>query len=106
MVKRGEVWLAALDPTSGAEIQKTRPCLVVSPDELNGALRTVLIAPMTTGGRPASFRVAIRFRGKTGILLGDQIRAVDKSRLIARLGRLEARALAEFLRVMEEMFAP
>lgn len=103
---RGEIWLAALDPTLGSEIQKTRPCVAISPDELNASLGTVLIAPMTTGSRPAPFRVPVRFRGKTGLLLADQIRAVDKSRLVARLGRLDARTLAELLRVTGEMFAP
>ncbi|HEV2365734.1 MAG TPA: type II toxin-antitoxin system PemK/MazF family toxin [Caulobacteraceae bacterium] len=105
-MRRGEVWLAALDPTRGAEIQKTRPCAIVSPDELNEALRTVLVCPMTTGGRAAAFRPAVRFRGASGLLLPDQVRAVDKSRLVRRLGRLDRPTLRSLLEVMAEMFAP
>ncbi len=105
MVRRGEVWLAALDPTIGSEIQKTRPCAIVSPDELNGGLRTVLVAPMTSAGRPAPFRPAVTFAGKTGLLLCDQIRPVDKVRLVRRLGRLDSRTLSDLLGVLTAMFA-
>ena len=104
MVKRGEVWLAALDPTVGSEIQKTRPCLIVSPDELNDRLRTVIVAPMTTGSRPAAFRVPVRFQGKDGLLLPDQLRTLDKVRFMSRLGRVEARTLNAVLGVLGEMF--
>lgn len=100
MVKRGEVWLVALDPTVGSEIQKTRPCVIVSPDEMNASLRTALIVPMTTGSRPAPFRVAVRFRRKDVLILPDQMRVIDLSRLITRLGRIDTaklRALLEFL---------
>ena len=73
-MKRGEIWLTALDPTVGSEIQKTRPCVVVSPDDLNAHLRTALVTPMTTGSRAAPFRVSLTFRGKTGLLLCDRLR--------------------------------
>ncbi|MDB5708836.1 MAG: growth inhibitor PemK [Sphingomonas bacterium] len=105
MVKRGEVWLAALDPTAGSEIQKTRPCLVVSPDEMNAPLRTAIVAPMTTGSRSASFRVAVRFKGKDGLILPDQMRTIDKTRLVKRLGRVDAGTLRAVLGVLAEMFA-
>ena len=105
MVKRGEVWLAALDPTMGSEIQKTRPCLVVSPDEMNAHLRTAVVAPMTTGSRPAPFRVAVSFQNKAGLILPDQIRAIDRTRLIKRRGRIDAATLRSVLEVLGEMFA-
>lgn len=78
-MKRGEVWLTALDPTIGSEIQKTRPSLVVSPDEMNAHLRTVIVAPMTTGSRPAAFRVPITFGGKRGLVLLDQVRMLARA---------------------------
>ena len=102
---RGEVWLAALDPTVGSEIQNTRPCVIISPDELNAGLRTVIVAPMTSGSRPAPFRVALRFKGKDGLILPDQLRTLDKTRLVKRLGRIEARTLAALLQVLTELFA-
>ena len=102
MVKRGEVWLAALDQTVGSEIQKTRPCLIVSPDALNEHLRTVIVAPMTTGSRPAPFRVDVRFRGKDGLILLDQLRTIDRRRLIKRQGKTAA--IADALRVLAELF--
>lgn len=104
-MKRGEIWLTTLDPTVGGEIQKTRPCLIVSPDEMNTGLRTCILVPMTTGNRPAPFRVPVRFRGKDGLLLAEQARAVSRERLIVRLGKVEARALREVLAVLQEMFA-
>ncbi len=104
MVKRGEIWLAKLDPTVGSEIQKTRPCLIVSPDEMNDYLRAVIIAPMTTGNRPAPYRVPIRFRRKQGLVLGDQLRTVDKRRLVVRLGRADAATLGSVLAMLAEMF--
>ena len=91
MVKRGEVWLCALDPTVGSEIRKTRPCVIVLPDELNDRLRTAIVAPMTTGSRPAPFRMAVTFQGKTGLILPDQLRTVDRDRLVKRVARLVAR---------------
>jgi mRNA interferase MazF len=104
-VKRGDVWLAALDPTVGSEIQKTRPCLIVSPDELNAHLRTVIVAPMTTGSRPAPFRVPIKFKGKEGLILPDQMRTVDKARLVKRMGKVDGPTRTAVLGVLAEMFA-
>jgi mRNA interferase MazF len=102
---RGEVWLVALDPTVGSEIQNTRPCLIVSPDEMNAHLRTATVLPMTTGSRPAPFRVAIRFKGKDALLLPDQMRTIDTARLVTRLGRVDATTLEAVLAVLREMFA-
>ena len=103
-MKRGEIWLATLDPTIGGEIRKTRPCLIVSPDELNAHLRTVIVAPMTSGSRPAPFRVAITFRRKQGLVLPDQLRTLDKTRLVKRLGKADAPTLGAVLTVLGEMF--
>lgn len=103
-MKRGEVWLAALDPTVGSEIQKTRPCLIVSPDELNAHLRTAIVAPMTTGSRPAPFRISVKFKGKAGLILPDQMRTVDKSRLVKRLGKIDAATLSMVITVLGKMF--
>jgi mRNA interferase MazF len=105
MVKRGEVWLAALDPTIGSEIQKTRPCVVVSPDEMNAHLRTAIVAPMTTGSRPAPFRVVVTFQRKSGLILADQVRTIDRMRLVKRMGRIDAATLRATLEVLGEMFA-
>lgn len=105
MVKRGEVWLAALDPIVGGEIQKTRPCLIVSPDELNGRLRTVLVAPMTTGSQAAPFRIAVRFKEKQGLILPDQMRALDRDRLVRKLGAVDAATLRQSLDILRKMFA-
>jgi mRNA interferase MazF len=104
-VARGEVWLAALDPTMGSEIQKTRPCVVVSPPEMHDRLRTVTVAPMTTGSRPAPFRIAVRFEGKAGLILLDQLRTLDKQRLVRRLGAVERRTLRTTLARLRDVFA-
>ena len=104
MVSRGEVWLANLDPTQGSEIRKTRPCLVVSPPELHDHLRTVTVAPMTTGSRPAPFRVVVRFQGVAGLIVLDQIRTLDKSRLVRRLGTVSKPTLSATLSVLRELF--
>ena len=106
MVKRGEIWLAALDPTVGSEIRKSRPCVVVSPPEMHDYLRTVIVAPMTTGSRPAPFRVSIRFQGKSGLILLDQVRTLDQVRLIKRLGKASPATLTALLRTLQEVFAP
>ena len=106
MVNRGEVWLICLDPTVGSEIQKTRPCVISSPPELHDYLRTVIVAPMTTGSQSTPFRVPVDFQGKTGLILLDQIRTLDKTRLIRKLGIVEANTLAETLVVLQELFAP
>jgi mRNA interferase MazF len=95
----------ALDPAVGSEIQKTRPALVVSPPELHDHLRTVIVAPMTTAGFAAPFRVAVTFQGKKGLIVPDQIRTVDQQRLIRRLGRVQAKTLTAALKVLQEMFA-
>ena len=101
---RGEVFLVELDPTRGSEIQKTRPCLVVSPDELNHYLRTVIVAPMTTGGYPSPFRVECQFGGKRGRIALDQMRTVDRERLRKRLGAVSSVALTSTLHILAEMF--
>jgi mRNA interferase MazF len=105
MVKRGEVWLVVLDPTVGGEIQKTRPCVVVSPPEMHDHLRTVIVAPMTTGSRPAGFRVPLKFKGKDGLVLLDQLRAVDKQRLVKRLGAVSNTVSAATLATLRDVFA-
>ena len=102
----GEVWLAQLDPTIGSDIQKPRPCLVVSPDEMNLHLRTVLVAPMTTGSHPASFRIPVVFRRKRGLILLDQMRTLDKRRLAQRLGVIPAHSLKETQQTLQQMFTP
>lgn len=106
VASRFDVYLVNLDPTVGTEIKKTRPCLIVSPDEMNRHIRTVIIAPMTTRGRPYPTRVSCRFRGKAGQIVLDQIRAVDKGRLVRKRGRLDAETGARALAVLGEMFAP
>ena len=103
--RRGDVYLCELDPTIGSEIRKTRPALVVSPNELNEHWSSCLIAPMTAGGHPYPFRVACQFRGTRGYVVVDQIRAVDTSRLVQRLGRLSPSTTAQVLEVAREMFA-
>jgi mRNA interferase MazF len=105
VVTRGDVWLARLDPTEGREIRKTRPCLVISPPELHDFLDTVIIAPMTTGSRPAPFRVPIKFSGKRGFVLLDQIRTIDKRRLTRRLGAIDRRDLSTALTLLQELFS-
>jgi mRNA interferase MazF len=102
---RGEVHLVRLDPTLGGEIQKTCPCLVVSPDELNHYLRTVIVAPMTTGGRAYPWRVACRFQRRAGFIALDQLRTVDAERLLRPLGRLTPQTVTTVLRRLQEMFA-
>jgi mRNA interferase MazF len=102
---RGEVHLVRLDPTLGSEIRKTRPCLVVSPDELNEHLRTALIAPMTTAGHAYPWRIACRFQRRAGFVALDQLRTVDRERLIRRLGRLAPSTLAAVLGGLQQMFA-
>jgi mRNA interferase MazF len=105
VIKRFEVYLVSLDPTVGSEIRKTRPCLVISPDEMNRHINTVIIAPMTTKGRSYPTRVACRFQGKAGQVVLDQLRTVDKARLVKRLGRISPAAQQGVLEVLAEMFA-
>jgi mRNA interferase MazF len=104
-MRRGDVLLVRLDPTLGSEIKKTRPCLVVSPDELNEYLRTAVVAPMTTKGRAYPWRVQCRFQGKTGYVVLDQLRTIDQQRAAARLGRVSAETLGRVLERLQEMFA-
>lgn len=106
ILRPGDIWLAQLDPTVGSEIQKTRPCVVVSPVEMNRHLRTVIVAPMTTGSRPAGFRVALSFQGRDGLILLDQMRTLDRARLVQRLGALSAQTCSEVLATLQQMFAP
>jgi len=103
MVKRFDVWLVDLNPTKGREINKTRPCVVISPNEMS-ALSTVLMAPMTTKGLEFPCRIKCRFKGKSGLILLDQIRAVDKSRLVKKLGTISAKTQVEFCSCLQEMF--
>jgi mRNA interferase MazF len=103
--KRFDVYLVNLDPTVGNEIQKTRPCLIISPDEMNSYISTVIVAPMTTGERPYPTRVACRFQSKEGQVVLDQIRTVDKIRLVKRLGRLSAATQKKVLAVLADLFA-
>lgn len=101
---RGDVYIVSLEPTRGQEIKKTRPCVIVSPDELNSRLGTFLIAPMTTGGHAYPFRIPCQFQGRTGYVVLDQIRAVDERRLVRRLGRLETGTLNAILATLRNMF--
>jgi mRNA interferase MazF len=102
---RGEVWLINLDPAIGGETQKTRPCVVISPPELHDHLRTVIVAPMTTGSRPAPYRIAVLFSQKKGLILLDQLRTIDKTRLVKKLGAIPANTLSVTLRTLQEVFA-
>ena len=105
VVKRFDVYLVNLDPTVGAEIQKTRPCLIVSPDEMNAYIQTAIIAPMTTKARNYPTRVSCRFEGKDAHIVLDQLRTIDKSRLIERLGRISPVTQKRVLGVLAELFA-
>ena len=104
LMKRFEVWLARLDPGEGSEMRKTRPVVVVSPDEMNDRLRTVLIAPLTSGGFAAPFRVPCSFAGVGGQVALDHLRGMDKARLIRRLGGLDAAATQATLAALAELF--
>jgi mRNA interferase MazF len=106
VVRRFDVYLVNLDPTVGSEIKKTRPCLIISPDEMNRWISTVIVAPMTTTGQPYPTRVPIHFQGKDGQIVLDQLRTVDKSRLISRLGRASRPTQQAVLVALAEMFAP
>jgi mRNA interferase MazF len=104
-VKRGDIWLAALGPAVGSEIQKTRPCVVISPPEMHDWLRTVIVAPMSTDSKPAPFRIEITFKRKIGLVLLDQIRTLDKVRLVKRLGAADSATLKRTLDTLQELFA-
>ena len=104
VVSRFDVYLVSLDPTQGHEIQKTRPCVVVSPDDMNHHIGTVIVAPMTTKGRDYPTRIPLTFQRKKGQVVLDQIRTVDKTRLVKRLGKLDANTAAKALAVLQEIF--
>lgn len=106
VVKQFEVYLVNLEPTKGSEIKKTRPCLIISPDEMNRHINTVIVAPMTTKGRRYPTRVSVTFQGKVGQIVLDQIRTIDKSRLIRKLGLISKQTQNRVLLVLSEMFAP
>jgi len=103
-LKRGEIWLVQLDPTIGSEIRKTRPCVVVSPPEMHDHLRTAIVAPMTTGSFSALFRIPVRHAGKKGLILLDQIRSVDKTRMLKHVGVLSPSTLSIVLARLTESF--
>ena len=105
VASRLDVFLVRLDPTEGHEIRKTRPCVIVSPDEMNRHLGTVLVAPMTTAGQPYASRVPVTFEGKSGQIVLDQLRTVDKQRLVRRLGKLSGTTGQNVLALLVEMFA-
>jgi len=105
VVKRFEVYLVNLDPTVGSEIKKTRPCLIISPDEMNRHIATAIIAPMTTKGRNYPTRVSCKFEGKRGQVVLDQLRTVDKKRLVKRLGRIDKKTQQKVLSTLAEIFA-
>ena len=104
-MNRGEIWLVNLDPTVGSEIKKTRPCVVVSPPELNQHLRTVMMAPMTSKGFAAPFRVPVTHAGTKGLIVLDQLRVVDKQRLVKKLGQVSAKTMGNVLKTLQELFA-
>jgi mRNA interferase MazF len=106
LMKRFDVYLVNLDPTIGKEIKKTRPALIISPDEMNTNISTIIIAPMTTKGRPYPSRVLCKFQGKDGQIILDQIRTVDKTRLVKKLGRIDKNTGGKVLSVLQEMFLP
>lgn len=103
-IHRFDIWLVQLDPTQGSEIQKTRPCVVISPDEMS-ALKTVIVAPMTSKGFRFPTRIPCDFQDKNGLILLDQIRAVDKSRLIQRIGIITKNVQLEIINCLQELFA-
>ena len=106
VASRFDVFLVRLDPTEGREIRKTRPCVIISPNEMNQHIDTVIVAPMTSKGRPYPTRVPVRFKGKSGQVVLDQIRTVDKSRLVKRLGKIDETTESQVLALLAEMFAP
>jgi mRNA interferase MazF len=104
-VKRGDIWLVNLDPTIGSEIKKARPCVIASPIDLNEHLRTVIVAPMTSKGFSAPFRIPLTHAGKKGLILLDQIRTVDKVRLTKKMGTVSPKTLNAMLNILQELFA-
>ena len=104
MVKRGDIWLVNLDPTVGSEIKKSRPCVVISPPELNEHLRTVIVAPMTSKGFAAPFRIPVTHAGTKGLVVLDQLRTVDKTRLVKKMGHVSSKTLNATLTTLQELF--
>ncbi|SKB15944.1 PemK family protein [Planktothrix sp. PCC 11201] len=105
VVNRFDVFLVNLDPTVGSEIQKTRPCVVISPNEMNHHIAKVIVAPMTTKGQPYPTRVTCQFQGKEGQIVLDQIRTVDRTRLVKQLGQISLDEQQAVLKILAEMFA-
>jgi len=105
-VRRGDVFLISLDPAHGEEIRKTRPCVVISPDELNAYLHTCIVAPLTTGSHLYPFRISCRFQGRAGHIVLDQIRTVERERMVKKLGKLPSSTLTNVLAILQEMFTP
>jgi mRNA interferase MazF len=105
LIKRGEIWIVKLDPTVGSEIRKTRPCVIVSPAEIHDHLRTAIIAPLTSKGSSAPYRISVRHGGRDSIILLDQVRAIDKSRLTKRLGVLPPATLSTVLSLITDLFS-
>jgi mRNA interferase MazF len=105
-VRRGDIWLIQLDPAVGSEIQKSRPCVIISPPEMHDFIRTVLVAPMTTGARAAPYRIALTFDKRKGLILLDQMRSIDQVRLVKKLGKTTVRTLDDALAALQAMFAP
>jgi len=105
VVNRFDVYLINLDPTVGSEIQKTRPCLIISPDEMNRHIRTVLVAPMTTASKDYPTRISCQFMKKTGYIVLDQLRTIDKTRLIKKLGTLDAETQFKVISTLQRLFA-
>ena len=105
VVNRFDVYLINLDPTVGSEIQRTRPCLIISPDEMNRHIRTIIVAPMTTAGKDYPTRVKCKFKKKRGQIVLDQIRTIDKSRLIKKLGKIDLETQIEVISVLQRLFA-
>ena len=105
VVNRFDVYLTNLDPTVGSEIQKTRPCLIISPDEMNRHIKTVIVAPMTSAGKEYPTRIVCRFKGKDGLIVLDQIRTINKTRLIKNLGDIDAETRLKVISVLQELFA-
>jgi len=103
-VHRGDVFLIAIDPTRGEKIRKTRPCVVVSPDELNAYMHTYIVAPLTSGSHQYPFRISCQFQGRAGHIVLDQIRTVDRERMVKKLGKLPSSTLTHVLTILQEMF--
>jgi len=105
VINRFDVCLINLDPTMGSEIQKTRPCLIISPDEMNRHIRTVIVAPMTTSGKDYPTRVKCKFKKKKGQIVLDQIRTIDKTRLLRKVGKIDPETQIEVISVLQRLFA-